>query len=198
MSTSIHQRKTLSMVLILLLPLSLLLRSSISLPPSTQNKIHESRTITFRTKDPLPFSKFLEDIDRGGLSGEKALTGSYTLGEDYLLENNAVSTSGGFIQFPPLDLWSVLSEEATSPETRPFMMNFGHPVLTSDLLRKGSDPKPNMFVDSFLGPDSKFESVVAAGSNLVVADDHALLTRRGYKMGNVPNQDRILISNFFS
>lgn len=132
---------------------------------------------------PLPYSTLLAIINKQSLLnyGQRPLTGVYTFGEDYLFQNTATTASDnrdlvtGSIQFPLVDLSVLLTEEATE----------------SDMLWNKKQ--------SFLAYPSTFKSVIADNSEGVYPFqhiDHALLTRCGYKMGKIPNQDRSFIVNF--
>lgn len=97
--------------------------------------------------------------------GESPLIGMYSLDND-----NAVK---GTIEFPTIDLSTVLKEEATTGSV--FLRTSG------------------VAADESLLNDSTFKSVIVDDNRHT---DHALVTRCGYKMGKVPNQDRSFIANF--
>eukprot|EP00571_Detonula_confervacea_P005758 CAMPEP_0172325160 /NCGR_PEP_ID=MMETSP1058-20130122/53275_1 /TAXON_ID=83371 /ORGANISM="Detonula confervacea, Strain CCMP 353" /LENGTH=470 /DNA_ID=CAMNT_0013041631 /DNA_START=276 /DNA_END=1688 /DNA_ORIENTATION=+ len=120
--------------------------------------------------------------------GQVPLTGVYMLGEDYLFQKTAATDSDnrdpvtGSIQFPRVDLSVLLTEEATQSHQDLFW-----------------NKKQTVAEHSFLTYPSAFKSVIADNSGGIYPfqhTDHALLTRCGYKMGKIPNQDRSFIVNF--
>lgn len=138
--------------------------------------------IATKATQPLPYSTLLANgIDK---QPKIPLTGVYTLGEDYLFQENAASASNrdlivGTIQFPLADLSALLTEEATEH-------------IEDKFWNKKQE-------QSFLTYPSAFKSVIvnnSKGMHPFKAIDHALLTRCGYKMGKTPNQDRSFIVNF--
>lgn len=120
-----------------------------------------------------------------------SLLGTHSLGKEYLLQNNSARHDpdthdivAGIIHYPHVDLSSLLKEDA----------------LESELYRGLRIPLSN---SKLLDDSSTFNTVIGVvreqhtdPANKKVAG-HALLTRCGYKMGKVPNQDRSLIVNYF-
>jgi len=115
----------------------------------------------------LPLLSTLTSIDdsKSLNYGESPLIGTYSLDND-----NAVK---GTIEFPSIDLSTVLKEEA----------------LTGSVFLRTA----GVVADESLLNDSTFKSVIVDDNR---HSDHALVTRCGYKMGKVPNQDRSFIANF--
>ena len=158
---------------------------------------------TSNKQNLIPFSA-LPEVSIGPQSpgyAQNPLTGGpYTLGPDYLLHKPTISSESnsghnlvtGTIEFPHVDLADHLSEEAEVPvDMNAFLrnMNQGGP-LSQAVVDK----------DSFLvQDDATFKSVLNVkfnGMDKQQQPNHALLTRRGYKMGKTPNQDRSFIVNF--
>ena len=125
------------------------------------------------------------------------LTGTHSLGKDYLLQSNSAIAHdsdthdivAGTIHFPQVDLSSLLKEEAIESEYyRELPIQYSnqeHQIMTQP---------------SYLSDGSDFDPVIGIGikqHSKIKAVDYAVLTRRGYKMGEVPNQDRSFLANFF-
>lgn len=121
------------------------------------------------------------------------LTGTHSLGKEYILQTNSAiehasdthDIVAGTIHFPHVDLSSLLKEEALESELPIQYSNQEHQIMTQP---------------SYLSDGSAFASVINIGikhhsNNKAV--DYAILTRCGYKMGEVPNQDRSFLANFF-
>eukprot|EP00578_Thalassiosira_sp_NH16_P013335 CAMPEP_0181106374 /NCGR_PEP_ID=MMETSP1071-20121207/16497_1 /TAXON_ID=35127 /ORGANISM="Thalassiosira sp., Strain NH16" /LENGTH=520 /DNA_ID=CAMNT_0023189775 /DNA_START=164 /DNA_END=1726 /DNA_ORIENTATION=+ len=177
------------------------LRSSKSLDDiQAQQIIISARTQNLDGVDGLtPYATLLATMpDRHSLNyGQVPLTGVYVLGEGSMLRKpsaaasgNAGQVIGGSIQFPLVDLSTLITDEAAGPQHQGLLMRnqFGIPIRT----------KMQITEDSFLTSRSSFKSAIAdyQHANPDQKVDHALLTRCGYKMGKVPNQDRSIIINF--
>ncbi len=166
----------------LILALSVLMRST-PLLRSSSKYLHpeESRETDATIGEPLsPFSKLTQII--GGQSsvnyGRTTLTGTYWLGEEYKLRETYTSCGHtGIIRFPHVELSSLLSEEASDF----FGMSFQRRTQTTSLLM---DPTFNSVIFDKGKPNLLTNQV-----------DSASLTRKGYKPGNLPNQDASIIVN---
>lgn len=136
--------------------------------------------------DPLPFSKLLVTKDR---QVPAPLTGVYTLDEIFLLQETPFSNQGkvtGSIKYPHVDLSTLLKEEATEPVKQRKAIG----KLNWKINQASTD-------ESFL-TNRLIKSVIAHDEHkLSIHEGDALLTRCGYKMGKIPNQDRSLIAHFF-
>jgi serine/threonine protein phosphatase PrpC len=152
-----------------------------SLPSSKPVDESESHPIL------LPFSDFRTNTT--------PLAGIHVLGKAYSLQTNYKATHAsathdivaGTIHFPHVDLSSLLKEEAL--ESLPIQF---------------SDTQHQIFSEpSYLTDGSPFDSVIDISVNqhtdLTTKKfaDYAILTRCGYKMGKVPNQDRSFLVYFF-
>ena len=118
--------------------------------------------------------------------GQKPLTGSFALGNEYSLSrkdnsgnDNQKDTMGGIIYFPHADLSTLLPEDITSVfNSLPFV------PIQQDV-------------------DEVFPSVLVDNGQSQSKKQQAILTRCGYKpspggmISTAPNQDRSFIANFF-
>ncbi|KAL9179753.1 hypothetical protein ACHAXT_007723 [Thalassiosira profunda] len=157
------------------------------------------RTVSAAASDPIPFANLLATFEKGDLiNGQTPLTGVYTLGKGHALTATA-NTEGitGSIQFPHVDLATVLDEEAINPVVRMQTM-FG--ISAQGPGQQGINKNKGPLDTSFLSEESSDPLTKSIFVNSdKAADDRALLTRCGYKPGpgKVPNQDRALIANLY-
>ena len=89
----------------------------------------------------------------------------------------------GTVIYPTIDLSTLLSEESRDPVA--LQMYMPSLSLTMNTLSKTKDPR------SFLIEENVSKLVLSDRGN-----DHALLTRQGYKPGGVPNQDRLFLARY--
>lgn len=146
-----------------------------------QGKTHRLTVRGNKKHSPRPFSTLIaeEEKDKAFARGEIPITGLYTLGKEHLLQFgeriDQIPEEGilaGSIQFPSVDLSDDDEEQQN--------------------LRNPSS-------ESFLTSTS-FKSTVNQYSHRarsLVPSELALLTRKGQKQGDIPNQDRSFIANFF-
>jgi serine/threonine protein phosphatase PrpC len=165
----------------LVLALSVFMRST-PLLRSSSKYLHPKETSETDTAIGVPLSPLSKLIDIIGSQsvnyGRTTLTGTYWLGEEYKLHETSTSCGHtGIIRFPHVDLSSLLSEEASDF----FGMRSQQQTQTTSLLM-----------------DPTFSSVIfdEGKPNLLTNQvDSASLTRKGYKPGSLPNQDRSIIVN---
>ena len=143
------------------------------LPPLFEGNRLRGRDSMSEVDHPLlPFSTLLS-VDNNIQSttyGEKPLIGAYTIDDD----NKLVK---GTVEYPAVDLSTLLDEEAMT----------GGSIFQQAITVESS----------FLDDAVAFQSVTTTFNNMK-HPDHALVSRQGFKMGKVPNQDRSLIANFYS
>ena len=133
-----------------------------------------------------PFSALLannriptNNMDHPGY-GEHPLTGVYTLGKDHLLQDTSANSAVqemdvGTIHFPIVDLSDLLEEETPGPN------------------RMGVGGERNILIPG----NRDYKSVIPSSLLATNDDDSAIVTRRGRKMGDVPNQDRSFICRLY-
>ncbi|KAL7463338.1 hypothetical protein ACHAXS_003722 [Conticribra weissflogii] len=172
------------------------LRSSSSLK---SNKI----SIAGNTLPSLPFSKLQANFI-------EPLTGAYTLGETYRLQNGAGDIIGdtriyGVVHYPTADLANILDEEALDIKLHNELI-MQQLFFTKNLIFSQQQPMQQQKDDDELFFGEQFQS--ALGSIISDSDssthehqnDQALLTRCGYKdlgSGRMPNQDRSVIVHYY-
>jgi hypothetical protein len=130
-----------------------------------------------------PLSILLEIIGSQPVDyGWTTPTGMYSLGDEYLLHEASASRGhSGTIQFPHVNLSSLLSEEA-SDFVGMMMIPLGQQKQSASLLTDCPT----------------FNSVIFDKSKRTLPTiriNSASLTRKGYKPGSLPNQDRTIIVN---
>ncbi|KAL3823842.1 hypothetical protein ACHAXA_004114, partial [Cyclostephanos tholiformis] len=173
---------TLGVASLILAAASMFMRSA-QLLRSSSKYLHPEETgeIDTAVGEPLsPISKLIEIMGSQSVGyGRTTLTGSYWLGDEYKLHQTSTSCGhSGIIRFPHADLSSLLSEEA------------------SDLV--GMRFQQQKETASLLTDRTTFNSVIfdKGKRNLLTNQvDNASLTRKGYKPGSLPNQDRSIIVN---
>lgn len=177
---------TLGVASLILAAASVLMRPTPSLRSSSKY-LHPEKTSKIETAEGellSPLSKFLESMgSRQSVDyGRTTPTGTYSLGVEYLLHKTSASPwHSGTIQFPHVDLSSLLAEEA-SDFVGIMMIPFGQQKQSASLLAD----RPT------------FNSVIFDKSKNTLPSirvERTSLTRKGYKPGNLPNQDRSIIVN---
>ena len=116
-----------------------------------------------------PFSTLSSVDDHSPTYALKPLIGTYSLKKE---DDDGVT---GTIESPTVDLSTLLQEEA----------------VTGLVFQQTS-----LGVDTSLLNDPTFKSAIIDDRKQHHTADHALVTRCGFKMGKIPNQDRSLIANF--
>mmetsp|Transcript_31095 Transcript_31095/g.62040 ORF Transcript_31095/g.62040 Transcript_31095/m.62040 type:complete len:574 (+) Transcript_31095:78-1799(+) len=151
----------------------------------------------------LPFSKFQANF-------VEPLTGAYTLGETYRLQNDAGYVGGdnniyGIVHYPTVELASILDEEAIDIKLHNELI-MQQLSFTKKIIFSQQQPMQQQEDDDELFFGDKFQSALGSiisdseSSDDEYQNDQALLTRCGYKdlgSGRMPNQDRSVIVHYY-